>query len=84
MLKIEVLGPGCARCETLENNVRAAVQEKNLDAEVTKVTQISDIAARGVFMTPGLTVDGAVVATGRLLSVSQVKKILEAASAENG
>ena len=76
-MKIEVLGPGCARCRTLEKNVREAVEEMGLDADVQKVEAIKDIAARGVFMTPGLTVDGEVVSTGRLLSPLQVKKILQ-------
>jgi small redox-active disulfide protein 2 len=76
MLKIEVLGPGCPKCETLEKNVQAAVQEMGIEAEVTKVSQIKDIAARGILMTPALSVDGRVVSSGHLLSVHQVKKLL--------
>ena len=78
MLKIEVLGPGCKRCHTLEENVRVALREMGIDAEVGTVSDIREIAARGVLMTPGLAVDGEIVATGHLLSVSQVKKILQA------
>ncbi len=77
MLEIEVLGPGCARCETLEKNVRAAVQEMGIDAEVTKVSEIKEIAARGILMTPGLAINGQVVSSGHLLSVIQVIKLLE-------
>jgi len=77
VLKIEVLGPGCPKCQLLEKNVRAAVEEMGLDAEVTKVSDIREIASRGVLMTPGLVVDGKVVSSGHLLSVLQVKKRLE-------
>ena len=77
MLKIEVLGPGCPKCQLLEKNVRAAVEEMGIEAEVTKVSEIKEIAARGVLMTPGLVVDGKVVSSGHLLSVIQVKKRLE-------
>jgi small redox-active disulfide protein 2 len=77
MLKIEVLGPGCPRCHTLEENVRTAIREMAIDAEVATVSDIREIAARGVLMTPGLAVNGENVATGRLLSVHQVKKMLE-------
>ena len=77
MLNIEVLGPGCPKCQMLEKNVRAAVEELELDAEVTKVSDIKEIASRGVLMTPGLVVDGKVVSSGHLLSVIQVKKRLE-------
>lgn len=76
MLKIEVLGPGCVRCETLERNVRAAVEEMGVAAEVIKISEISEIAARGVLMTPGLAVDGRLVSSGHLLSINQVKKLL--------
>ena len=75
-MKIEVLGPGCKRCHTLEENVRAAVQEMGVEAEIAMVSDIREIAARGVLMTPGLAVDGKTVASGHLLSVNQVKKIL--------
>ena len=77
MLKIEVLGPGCPKCQLLEKNVRAAVEEMELDAEVTKISDLKEIASRGVLMTPGLVVDGKVVSSGHLLSVMQVKKRLE-------
>jgi len=76
MMKIEVLGPGCPRCQTLEQNVRAAVDELGIPAQVSKVSDVNEIAARGVLMTPGLTVNGKVVSSGHLLSVTQVKKIL--------
>ena len=77
MLKIEVLGPGCVRCETLEKNVRTAVEEMGIEAEVTKISEIKDIAARGVLMTPGLAVNGQLVSSGHLLSVNQVKRLLD-------
>lgn len=75
-MKIEVLGPGCQRCNTLEENVRTAVREMGIEAEIAKVSDINEIAARGVLMTPGLAIDGQTVVTGRLLSVNQVKKML--------
>ena len=84
MLKIEVLGPGCVRCETLEKNVRAAVQEMEIDAEVTKISEIKEIAARGVLMTPGLAVDGRLVSSGHLLSVNQVMRLVEKEMAGEG
>jgi small redox-active disulfide protein 2 len=77
MLKIEVLGPGCPKCRTLEKNVRTALEEMGLAAEVTKVEKIKDLAARRIMLTPGLAVNGETVSSGHLLSVNQVKKILE-------
>jgi len=77
MLKIEVLGPGCPKCRTLEKNVRTAVEEMGLAAQVTKVESIKDLAARRIMLTPGLAVNGETVSSGHLLSVNQVKKILD-------
>ncbi len=82
MLKIEVLGPGCPKCRTLERNVREAVDEMRLDAEILKVEAIKDLAARKIMMTPGLAVDGETVSMGHLLSPHQVKTILEKAGAK--
>ena len=84
MLTIEVLGPGCPRCRTLEENVRAAVRELGINASVIKITDVNEIAARGVLMTPGLAIEGDTVASGRLLSVNQVKRILEERTGADG
>ena len=35
-LKIEILGMGCAKCKALEGNVRKAVAETGLQAEITR------------------------------------------------
>ncbi len=74
--KIQVLGTGCPKCQKLEENARAAIQELGLDIAVEKVTDIAQIARMGVMMTPALAVDGNVRSTGHLLSVGQVKALL--------
>ncbi|UCF02764.1 MAG: TM0996/MTH895 family glutaredoxin-like protein [Deltaproteobacteria bacterium] len=53
-MDIKVLGPGCPKCHTLEKNTREAVKELGLEAEVSKVTDVNEIAGYGVFITPGL------------------------------
>ena len=81
-MKIQVLGPGCQRCETLHQNVIEACAELGVEAEIEKVTDVNSIAAAGVFMTPGLVVNGKVETTGHLLSVGQLTKILVSAIAK--
>lgn len=75
-MKIEILGPGCARCKALEENAKKAAEELGLDAEVVKVTEMGQIAAYGVMSTPGIVVDGNVKGFGKLFSVEEIKNFL--------
>ncbi len=79
-MKIQVLGPGCQRCEMLHQNVVETCAELGVEAEIEKVTDVNAIARAGVLMTPGLVVNGRVEASGHLLSVRQLTKILQSAS----
>ena len=72
MVKIEVLGPGCANCQRLEANVRQAVAMTGVEAEVVHVLDYRDIMARGVLSTPGLVIDDRVVSVGRVPSASDI------------
>jgi small redox-active disulfide protein 2 len=69
---IEILGPGCQRCQSVEAIVREVVAEAGLEAQVSHVTDFVEIASRGVMATPGLVIDGTVVSTGRVPSREQV------------
>jgi small redox-active disulfide protein 2 len=78
-MKIEVLGSGCKRCDQLYENVQNAVAE--LDSagqiEILKIGDINYFAKMGVFMTPGLVIDGQVVSTGKVISPNQIKEKIE-------
>ena len=78
-MKVEVLGPGCKRCDQLYENAQNAVAE--LDApgqiEVVKIGDINYFAKVGVFMTPGLVIDGEVISTGKVLSPHQIREKIE-------
>ena len=84
MLKIQVLGPGCANCERLEKLAREAVAELGVEAEVEKVTDMRQIMARGVMATPGLAVNDKLVSTGRVPSGSEVTSLIANALTEEG
>lgn len=75
-MKIEILGTGCPKCEALMNNVKAAVRELGIDVEISKVTDIVEIANRGVMMTPALSVDGDVKLVGQVATVDELKTLL--------
>ena len=72
MVKVEVLGPGCANCQRLEQVVRDAVVLSRVEAEVSHVTDYGQIMSRGVLSTPGLVVDGKVVSVGRVPSATEI------------
>jgi small redox-active disulfide protein 2 len=75
-MRIEVLGTGCPKCVALMDNVVAAVAELGIEAELAKVTDIVEIANRGVMMTPALSVDGEVKIVGKLATVAELKVLL--------
>lgn len=73
MQRIEVLGPGCQKCQHVEATVRAVVESRGIDAQIQHVTDPIEIAVRGVMATPGLIVDGVVVSVGRVPTREQVE-----------
>ena len=75
-MQILVIGPGCTRCKTLAQYTEQAVKELGVTAEITKVTDLKQIMALGVMMTPALAVDGKVKLAGRVPTVEEIKKLL--------
>ena len=76
MKKIQILGPGCPKCNKLAQNARAAVEQLAGDFEIEKVTDINEIMSFGVMITPALVVDGEVKAVGKVPSPDQIKQFL--------
>lgn len=74
---VKVLGSGCAKCNELEANTKAALAELGMDTTVDHVTDFAQIAAYGVMTTPALVVDGKVVSYGKVLKKDEVVKLLQ-------
>ena len=72
-MDIKVLGPGCANCVRLENNVQRVLEGTNQDVTISKVEDPVDIMKYGVMSTPGLVVDEKVVSYGRVLTPEEIK-----------
>lgn len=66
MKDIKILGPGCKRCETTADMVKAEATKLGIDVKVEKVTDYAEIAKYGIASTPGIVVDGKVVHAGGL------------------
>jgi small redox-active disulfide protein 2 len=76
MNKIEVLGPGCARCKETFLVVQQVVTAEGLGVEVVKDESIERMMAVGLMATPGVVVDGKVVFSGRVPKPEDVRRLL--------
>jgi len=65
-MEIKVLGPGCAKCQETERQVKEAVYEAGVDVTVEKVTDVMEIATYGVFVTPAVVIDGEIKSVGKV------------------
>jgi len=76
-MKIEILGTGCSKCKTTEKNVRKAVEELKIQAEIVKIEDLQEIINRGVMMTPAVFIDGQAKIVGHVPSPDEIKKLLQ-------
>lgn len=75
-MKLQILGTGCAKCNALTQATEQAAQTLGLPYELEKVTDLNQIMAFGVMMTPALVVDGKVKVSGKVPSVDEIKTML--------
>ena len=76
-MMIEILGPGCFKCQKLEEVTKQAVNELGIDAFINHVKDVNIITNYGVMVTPALVVDGVVKVTGKDPTLEEVKALLE-------
>ncbi|MDX1368355.1 thioredoxin family protein [Pseudomonas sp.] len=74
---IKILGSGCKKCVTLNENTHQALSNLGLQAEVLKVTDFAEIAAYGVMSTPALAIDDQVVSVGKVLTAGEIAAFLQ-------
>ena len=76
-MKIQILGPGCAKCFETEKRVRNALSQLGVTAEVEHVHDPKIFAQHRILFTPAVVVDGEVKMSGRVPAVEELKKSLE-------
>ena len=76
MVKIKILGTGCAKCKKLAEQTELAAKAMGIEYSLEKITDIQEIINFGVMSTPALVVDGKVLLTGKLPTVEELKKLL--------
>ncbi len=80
-MKIQVLGPGCARCKMLYAEAQKAVAAAGISVELEKVEKIDEIMKYGVMATPALVLDGKVKASGRIPPTAEIVSWIMTAAA---
>ncbi|MCJ7593167.1 MAG: thioredoxin family protein [Desulfobacterales bacterium] len=76
-LEIKVLGPGCAQCNRLEQELMAVMSETGTIAAVEHVRDIKEIGKYGVMGTPALLINGEVKCVGRVPPRNKLKDWLK-------
>ena len=82
-MEIKILGAGCPNCKRLEKVTRRTLEEMEIEASVTKVTDLSEIMAYDILATPGLVIDGKVVSSGRVPSPAEISTMLATALSQS-
>jgi small redox-active disulfide protein 2 len=77
MKEIMVLGPGCAKCKTIYNNVLEALKQTETEAKVEKIEDMEEMMKYNVLTTPVLMIDGEVKIKGRVALVSEILALLK-------
>jgi len=76
MKTIKILGTGCAKCKTTEANVREAVKQLGIEANIIKIEDIQEIMAYNVLSTPAVVIDEQIKIKGKVATVQEVKDLL--------
>jgi len=83
-MKIKVLGPGCAKCHSLDKLVREVVQELEIDAQVEYIQDMGKILEYPILITPGLVINEEVKCSGSVPAKSEIIKLITDALNEEG
>jgi small redox-active disulfide protein 2 len=75
-MDIKVLGPGCAKCQSLEKTVRDVVAALKLDIRVEEIKDMKKIMQYPILMTPGLVINEKVVMSGKVPSKAEVERLI--------
>ena len=79
-MQVQVIGPGCANCRRLYAQAEIALAATGVAAELEKVERREDIEAMGIWMTPGLAIDGEIKSSGRIPGSQEIAAWLTAAT----
>lgn len=79
-MKLQVLGTGCSKCKSLEENARRAIEDTGEEAQIETVYDLAEASAMGMMDAPGLAVDGEIRVQGRVADRSEIVELIEASA----
>ena len=79
MMKVQVLGTGCMKCNKLYAETEKAIAKAGVSVELSKVEKIEEIMKFGVMMTPALVIGGEVRSVGKVPDAKQIAAWLQEA-----
>ncbi|MBI5186452.1 MAG: TM0996/MTH895 family glutaredoxin-like protein [Nitrospinae bacterium] len=75
-MKIQIAGPGCARCQATEKVVREVCKELNLEAAIEHKYDVREYVKLGIRLTPAVVVDGKIILSGKVPGFDELKEAL--------
>lgn len=71
-MKIEIFGQGCTKCKKTYQLIKDQLAKEGLEAEVIHITDLKELIARGILMTPAVMLDGELKLEGRLPKAAEI------------
>ncbi len=78
-MQIKILGPGCAKCQQLEQTTSEVVKELGIEASLEHVRDIKKIMEYPILHTPGLVLNEELVCSVRVPTKAEVTQFITAA-----
>ncbi|MFC1864912.1 thioredoxin family protein [Chloroflexota bacterium] len=81
---IKILGPGCVRCDQVEQITKEVVGELGINASLEHVRDIKKIIEYPILHTPGLVLNEELVCSGRVPTKAEVSMFITTALDKEG
>jgi small redox-active disulfide protein 2 len=78
-MQIKILGPGCSRCQQLEQMAKDTIKELAIDASLSEVRDIKEIMKYPILTTPGLVINEELVCSGRIPTKAEITSFITTA-----
>jgi len=76
-MDIKIIGAGCPNCDQLKANTQQALDQLGLKEEIQRVSSLKEILLLGIMDAPSLLVDGQLLISGQVATVSEIKAKLQ-------